>query len=243
MPASVSTLWYVDAPDPAAVLRTARPDRDTAQTLLRRLFPEQSAIPLGRVPLGQAAGGNSDGETTQDGEAARVFVGSFPGVTVVCSPDLKLRRPSALPERWLHMLASEHTYLVVSDPPGAWGAFGAWERGTLRRAFGASTVEFFEDEGIPFVWERPFWAGEHPINWPAQVPPHPQSLPFHPRRLVESANAAFVGYRYVGRTADELDPNAIEVWSFALRSHDEPATQPIAEQRIRNPWWRRAIRL
>ncbi|MEE2033212.1 DUF6928 family protein [Rhodococcus chondri] len=238
MPASVSTLWYVDAPDPAAVLRTARPDCGAAQRLLQRLFPEQNADPVGRVSLRRAAGGSDDA----DGGAAQVFVGSYPGVTVVCSRDLMFRRPSTLPERWIHTLASEQTYLVVSDPPGAWGAFGAWERGTLRRSFGASPVEFFEDEGIPFVWERPFWAGDHPISWPAHIAPHPQALPFHPRRLVDTANAAFLGYRYVGRTDGELDPDDVEVWGFALRSQDEPDPPPSGTAPVRHRWWRRARR-
>lgn len=233
MASIVSALWHVDAPDPAAVLRDSRPDPEAARALLGRLFPDRHPAAIGRVPLSLAAHGGDPG-------GKQVFVGSYPGVTVVCSSELSLRTPSQLPLRWRQTLAAEHTFLTVSDAPGAWGAFAAWERGTLRRAFGASTVEFFEDEGVPFAWERPFWAGEHPIRWPAEVAPPPHSLPFHPRRLVEHANAAWLGFRYVGRLAAEPDPADIEVCGFELRDREETAPAP---RRRRPSWWRRTARL
>ncbi|MGI1848629.1 DUF6928 family protein [Rhodococcus sp. SJ] len=232
--ATVSTIWYVDAPDPGEVLRDARADCTTAHALVGRLHPGLSSEPLGRVPLAQAAAG----------AAGRVYVGSFPGVTVVCSPDLAATRPSQLPERWRHTVASENTYLVVSDPTGARGAVGAWRRGTPRRAFDATPVAITEDDGLPFVWERPFWGGEFPIRWPLDVLPHPEALPFHPRRFAEAANAAWLGFRYTGRAAGELDPHEIEVWDFALyrdgerppADRDAPGARP-----ARRRWWPRRI--
>ncbi|WP_241385745.1 DUF6928 family protein [Rhodococcus sp. CH91] len=228
MSASVSTLWYVDAPDPAAVLREFSPDRDAAHALLSRLFPDRRVDPGECVPLTDAGGHEEDAE--------RIWVGSYPGVTVVSGPRFRLRRPSELPSMWLRTPASERTYLLASDPPGAWGSFAAWECGRLRRAFGASTVEFFEDDGLPFVWERPFWAGEHPLRWPPDVPPPPQSLPFHPRKLVEEAHGAWLGFRYVGRRDTEPDPREIRMWSFALRSPVLRVSVPAAP---RIAWWRR----
>ncbi len=233
MASIVSALWHVDAPDPAAVLRDSQPDPAVSRALLGRLFPGRRPVALDRVPLTHAVQGG-------DPERQQVFVGSYPGVTVVCSGELHLRTPSALPLRWRQTLAAEHTFLTVSDPPGAWGAFAAWERGVLRRAFGADTVEFFEDEGVPFAWEHPFWAGRHPIRWPADFTPPPHSLPFHPRRLVEQANAAWLGFRYVGRVGSEPDPADIEVWGFDLLDKDEAVTPP---RRARSSWWRRGAAL
>lgn len=174
MSATMSTLWYVDAPDPAAVLHEFSPDRDAAQALLSRLFPDLQVDPGGRVPLTEA------GDTGKDDGVERFWIGSYPGVTVVSSRRFALRHPSELPAMWLRTPAAERTCLLASDPAGAWGSFAVWECGTLRRSFGANTVEFFEDQGLPFVWERPFWAGEHPLRWPPNVPPPPESLPFHP---------------------------------------------------------------
>ncbi|BDB59128.1 MAG: DUF6928 family protein [Rhodococcus sp. (in: high G+C Gram-positive bacteria)] len=229
MSATVSTLWYVDAPDPAAVLREFSPDRDAAQALLSRLFPDLQVDPGGRVPLAEA------GDACEDDGVEQFRIGSYPGVTVVSSPRFALRHPSELPAMWLRTPAAERTCLLASDPAGAWGSFAVWECGTLRRSFGANTVEFFEDQGLPFVWERPFWAGEHPLRWPPNVPPPPESLPFHPRKLVEEAHGAWLGFRYVGRRDDELDPRNIETWSFTLRT---PVPQ-ISVPAPKTSWWRR----
>lgn len=242
MAAVVSTLWYVDAPDPAAVLRNSTPDRDTAHALVTRLHPDRHVTAGGRATLAQVAAGKGPDDTEFDDNT--VFVGSFPGVTVVCSRELIHRRPSAVDANWLHTLASENTYLIVSDAAGGWGSFAAWERGTLRRAFGAGAIEFYEDEGIPFLWERPYWSGEHPMRWPAGSVPHPEALPFHPRRLVEAANAAWLGFRYVGRTEGEPEPSGIDVWSFILHRPGEatPPAAPAGQQPTRS-WWRRAVGL
>lgn len=233
MAASVSTLWYVDAPEPAMVLRSAHPDRDSAHALVGRLYPNLNSVPMQRVPLVEAAA---------CAEPDRVYVGSYPGVTVVCSPDLPQRQPSETPETWTHTLGSEHTYLIRSDPPRAWGAFAQWHHGELRRAFSATTVDIFEDHGVPFVWERPFWAGDHPVRWPVHLPAPPQALPFHPRRLVETANDSWLGFRYIGAGTGGLDPAGIEVWRFGLyRDGETPPATPDSvtpgEQRRR--WWHR----
>ncbi|MGV9745896.1 DUF6928 family protein [Rhodococcus zopfii] len=234
MAASVSTLWYVDAPEPAAVLRSAHPARDSAQALVGRLYPHLNSVPLERVPLAEAVA---------CAEPDRVHVGSYPGVTVVCSPDLPQRRPSSIPETWTHTLGSEYTYLIRSDPPRAWGAFAQWHHGELRRAFSATTVDIFEDQGVPYVWERPFWAGDHPVRWPVDIPPPPQALPFHPRRLVETANDAWLGFRYIGGDPGGLTPAGIEVWRFGLYRDGEipPGTSDPAPPRERRGrrWWHR----
>ena len=67
MSATVSTLWYVDAPDPAAVLREFAPDRDAAQALLSRLFPDLQVDPGVRVPLTEVGGTDGPGTAGEDG--------------------------------------------------------------------------------------------------------------------------------------------------------------------------------
>lgn len=237
MSAIVSTLWYVDAPDPAAVLRESEPDRVAARAILERLFPDRRVVPGERTTL-TGLGRTATGDPIDGTETEEVFVGSYPGVTVLSSPRLALRNPSQLPTRWLHTLASRRTYLLASHPPGAWGSFAAWEHGSLLRSFGANTLEFFEDEGLPFPWERPFWSGLHPIRWPAGIPVPPQPLPFHPRKLVEEAHAAWLGLRYVGRRDDELDPGTIDVWSYTLAPASAPVPERIPPPR---PWWQRVL--
>lgn len=221
MAVSVSTLWYVDAPDPAAVLRYARPIRESAHALVGRLYPNLNSIPLERVPLVEAVACT---------DPDRIHVGSYPGVTVVCSPDLSQRQPSKIPGTWTHPLGSEDTYLIRSDPRRAWGAFAHWHHGELRRTFSATTVDIFEDDGVPFVWEGPFWAGAHPVHWPVDMSPPPQALPFHPRRLVEAANDSWLGFRYIGAESGSPDPAGIEVWRFGL--YPDGGTPPAASDPI-----------
>lgn len=219
MGAKASTIWYVDASEPKSVLRqTESPDWDAAKALVEQFFPDHTVVPSRQVSVLAAA----------DAAPNEVYVGCFPGVTVVCGPDLSLLKPSSLPETWTRPLASEHTYLVSTDPETAWGAFAYWERGELRRSFSATPIYIYEDTGLPLVWERPFWAGDHPLMYPPGVLPDPQSLPFHPQEFAETANAEWLGFRYTGDPhSGELDPSSVPVCGFTLYA---PGQQPPPQQ-------------
>jgi hypothetical protein len=63
----------------------------------------------------------------------RVYAGCFPGLTVVCSGDVALDRPSTLERRFLDEAAGRSicTRCTVVD----WFAYAAWASdGTLRRS-------------------------------------------------------------------------------------------------------------
>lgn len=196
-----------------AVLREhPEPDADAAQALVGKLYPEMIVTPLEPGPL-TASAGVGPGE---------VYVGSYPGLTVVCGANLTVREPSTLDESWTRPLASERTYLMCTEPETAWASFASWERGALRRSFSATPVHIYEDFGLPLVWERPFWAGEHPLAYPAGVLPDPQSLPFHPGEFAEAANNEWLGFRYTGPTRDgEVDAATVRVCGFAVYKEGE----------------------
>lgn len=227
MGAKASTIWYVDAPDPANVLReNPEPDADAARALVGALFPEMNVFPLGSGTLADSTG-------VAPGE---VYVGSYPGLTVVCGTNLNLRKPSTIDETWTRPLASEQTYLVCTDPGAAWGSFAYWERGELRRSFSATPVEIHENLGLPLLWERPFWAGEHPLPFPPGVFPDPQSLPFHPSEFAEAANAEWLGYRYTPPVRDgELDPATVGLCGFAVYRDGEEPPVVLASTRAAGP--------
>ncbi|OZF56391.1 hypothetical protein CH293_04210 [Rhodococcus sp. 14-2470-1b] len=218
MGVKVSTIWYTDAPDPASLLReTTASDHAAAAALVGRLIPDLTALATTQSPLPRSAGVGPDS----------IFVGCYPGTTVVCSTNLSIAKPSLIPESWVRPLASERTYFVATDPENAWGAFAYWERGTLRRSFSATPIYIYEDLGLPLVWERPFWAGERPLIYPPGVLPDPQSLPFHPQEFAEAANAEWLGFRYTGAPrGDEFDPTPIPASGFALYT---PGEEPAAE--------------
>lgn len=208
MPSTVSSLWYVDAHDPVAVLRAhPGPDPDAAFALARQLNPDRDVVP--------AASGTMKVWAGPDPES--VYIGCYPGVTVVCAAQAALPRPTRLPELLVRPLASEQTYLVSYDLSLGWGAFAHWERGEFRRSFSATRVNILEDEGMPRVWERPYWAGEHPIVLTPGELPDPQLLPFDPSGFADAANEKWLGFRYRGATsADALTPEQIEVCGFSL---------------------------
>lgn len=156
-------------------------------------------------------------------------------MTVVCTGQAALARPTTLPELLVRPLASEHTYLVSYDIPHGWGAFAHWERGEFRRAFSATRVDILEDEGLPLVWERPFWAGEHPVHLQAGEFPDPQTLPFDPPAFADEANLEWLGFRYRGATSDDaLRPTDIAVCGFSLYPKGE-APRPILPEELKIP--------
>lgn len=214
MGARAATIWYVDAPDPGSVLRDHRdPDADAAIALARQLFPDSVVVPRPVGPLSTSAGVGDRG----------LYIGCYPGVTVVCSTELAVARPSRLPAEFVRPFPTATTVYVGFDPARSWGAYALWERGTVRRCFSATAVHILEDEGLPQVWERPYWAGEHPLAHEPGIVPDPASLPFDPQDLADAANERILGFRY--RNAPEkgpLDPAGIVVCGFELYGRDEP---------------------
>lgn len=205
---SASTLWYVDTPDPVAVLRgRPEPDPAAATALAGQLYGEHDVRPIMIGTLNGCAAPDRD----------EVYIGCYPGLTVVCTAEAALVRPTKLPDLLVRPLASEHTYLVSFDSKLHWGAFAHWERGEFRRSFSSTRVDILENEGLPMVWERPFWAGDHPVPWQAGDHPEPQSLPFDPPAFADAANDEWLTFRYRTPAAPGgLAPGDLAVCGFTL---------------------------
>jgi len=205
---SASTLWYVDTPDPAAVLcGRPEPDPAAAAALAGQLYAEHDVRPIMIGTLNGCAAPDRN----------EVYIGCYPGLTVVCTAEAALVRPTKLPDLLVRPLASEHTYLVSFDATLRWGAFAHWERGEFRRSFSSTRVDILENEGLPMVWERPFWAGDHPVPWQPGDRPEPQSLPFDPPAFADAANDEWLGFRYRTQAAPGgLVPGDLAVCGFTL---------------------------
>lgn len=217
MGAQLSTIWYVDAPRPIRALRTyPDPDLDSATSLARALF-EDEVTHLGTVSLAEASAGTED----------VLYIGSYPGVSVVCVPLPVTMLPSELPQHWHRpKLSGRMLFVSSSESAGLRGSFGEWSGGELRRSFSADAANIFEDHGVPQTWEQPFWAGEFPMKYPLNVLPDPQMLPFHPQHFAESANHHWLGFRYTAvGPDDEIDPDKILVHSFRAGAPD-PSLAP-----------------
>ncbi|MFQ6229232.1 DUF6928 family protein [Nocardia sp. NPDC002869] len=229
MLSKVSSVWYVDTPDPPAVLRAdPDPDPDAAYALARQLHPDLDIEPTESVTLGDVDGPDAD----------EVYIGSYPGLTLLCSSYAARVQPTAIPELLVRPLAEEHTYLVSFDLEYGWGAFAHWERGELRRAFSSTRLNILQDHGLPHIWERPHWAGEHPIAWRLGELPDPLVLPFDPPGFADTANHEWLGFRYFpAATADReiaagagaarpVDPKDIRVCGFRLRPREDRPDDP-----------------
>lgn len=224
MLSKVSSVWYVDIPDPPAVLRAGpEPDPDAAYALARQLHPDLEVEPTASGTLADAGGPEQD----------FLYIGCYPGLNLLCSSFAARIRPAAIPELLVRPLAEEHMYLVSFDLEYGWGAFAHWERGELRRAFSSTRMNIFQDEGLPHIWERPHWAGERPIPWPLGELPDPLMLPFDPPDFADTANQEWLGFRYfpentgtagcrtnvskpIHEEAPPITPADIRVWGFRL---------------------------
>jgi hypothetical protein len=230
------SLWYVDAPDPRTVLRANHnPDPSAALALAKQLHEDRDVRPVMVGTLAGCAGPAAD----------EVCIGCFPGVTVLCSAQSARIHPTEIPELLVRPLASEHTYLVSFDVEHGWGAFAHWERGEFRRSFSSTRVRILEDEGLPLVWERPYWAGEHPVRRRAGELPDPHSLPFDAPDFADAANDEWLGFHYREPAAPGvLAPGDIPVCKFALHPKgtmpDSPA-HSAADGGAHNPARRRGL--
>ncbi|MDX2356812.1 DUF6928 family protein [Dietzia sp. PP-33] len=187
----VATFWYLGTDDPAAPIRSGHPsDPGFARRLLSRLFPTVTVASLGAFPLNRSA-------STGPGE---VYVGSFPGLTVLQIQLEEAGPPSATEDRWLSLVEAPTVLLFSHDPDTGVSGFARWESGRLVRSFAGADDRIVEDEGMPLPFERPYWAGEFPLEGADHTP---LALPFSPSSLLHAAHRAWLGF--------DLDPGGLDV--------------------------------
>jgi hypothetical protein len=223
MGAKTAILVYADG-EPAELLRDARdPEPDATRALVARTNPEWAGSP--------SSSSGSLGDDLYPGQGT-VFAGAFPGVEVLCDQQVMIDRPSELPASLLQAGSNQrriilHAMHSVND----WLAFAIWESGTLVRSLSLSPGSgIIEDIGTPLDFERPYWAGEHPVLTPSLPGRPPYPLPFHPLELGgEAALRALLGFSVEGRPLDtDIDPCAIRLAGFEV-----PVVNPITQEDVR----------
>lgn len=221
MSARAVTLWLLESDDPAGRLRERVPgnDHEAAAHFAQQLLGDAVLLPFGTASLPEAAA---------DPDPDTVYVGWFGGLTVLCWAELGRIPVEQLPELVPAITEVPAATVLIADPAGSLGSFARWERGELRREFTATPVQIVADTGLPFLFEGPFWSGEHPLHYAPGVPVDPLALPFHPLELAEEANRSWLGFRFTHPLSEaDLDPASITVSRFGIRP---PGYQPTAEE-------------
>ena len=178
----VATFWYLATDDPAGPIRSGQPsDPGFARRLLSRLYPTVTVASLGAFPLNRSA-------SAGPGE---IYVGSFPGLTVVQTTIEGPVLPSATGDTWLRLVDAPTILLFAHDPDAGVSGFARWESGRLVRAFAGADDRIVEDEGMPLPFERPYWGGEFPLAAAADTP---LALPFSPSSLLHAAHRDWLGF-------------------------------------------------
>lgn len=208
MSARAVSVWFIDSDDAITDVRIGLiNDVEDAKRLAATLFGDSVLVPVVDTDLATAVANND----------SHVYAGSFGSLAVVSCPLFATVRPSSLTKTIASMRESPAATLLYTSPGESIGAFARWEKGELRRSLSANPVDLYEDEGLPFVFEGPFWGGEHPLRYAPGVAPEPLALPFHPQQLAEQSNREWLGFRFTHPlAATDSDPARIPVTAFAI---------------------------
>ncbi len=178
----VATFWYLSTDDPAELFRSGVPsDPGFARRLLSRLYPKVTVASLGTFPLNRSA-------SAGPGE---IYIGSFPGLTVLQTPLDAPVKPSETDPVWITLVKTPVVLQFSHDSDTGVSAFARWESGELVRSFAAADDRIVEDEGMPLPFERPYWAGEFPLEGAHD---NPLALPFSSSSLLHAAHRDWLGF-------------------------------------------------
>jgi hypothetical protein len=219
--AKTAVLVYADG-EPAELLRDASlPDVEATRALIARTSPGWDGA--------RSFAARTLHECVYP-DKGTAYAGVFPGIEILCDRQVMADRPSQLPAHLLQAGARRRrTILHVMQSATDWFAFATWENGTLIRSLSLSPGDgIIEDIGAPLEFERPYWAGEHPLrpsslDLPGQ---RPYPLPFHPLELgAQAAMRALLGFVIEGHIrAGDIDGFAIRLAGFHV-----PDPNPITE--------------
>ena len=230
MGAKTALLAFVDGDIRPALSGATRAARSEVEELVRQVHPGYLVEP------------DDDGTTLDDGvyppdDVTNATV--LAGAELITDRRLVIDRPSELPHHLLAMGAGRRIIMHGMHSVVDWLCFAVWEDGRLIRSLSLSPNSgIIENIGEPYEFERPYWAGEHPVEpvpgWPSDDDPYP--LPFHPLELGEEALRALFGFVLEGRAQpDDVDAEEVHLHSFRVTdpSGAEQAEREAAYARAR----------
>lgn len=203
-------LLYSDGDIPSILRSQPVLDRDATRDFVARLyaFDELTMIEDGALH-------------SADPPEDQIYAGCFPGLSIMCTADAALDRPSRLDRRFVDEAGGRALYLHAMHSAVDWFAYAIWNGvGTLLRSLSLSPDDgIFENLGDPLPFEAPYWAGDKAL--PIEDGEEPYALPFHPLELGEDALRNLFGFNYEGYIEDnDLDLAAIVLVGFAIKTRD-----------------------
>ncbi|WP_343442044.1 DUF6928 family protein [Micromonospora schwarzwaldensis] len=238
MGAKTALLAFADG-DLRSALLDARPSAPAdAEVLVREALPGYDVTLVGDSSL--------DASYPPDDITCATVL---PGAEVLCDRRLVLERPSELPAHLLAAGAGRRIVMHGMHSVVDWLCFAVWEDGRLIRSLSLSPDGgIVENIGEPFDFERPYWAGEHPVEpVPGCSDEGPYPLPFHPLELGEEALRALFGFVIEGFPApDDIEAHTVRMYEFRVvdPSGDEQAAREAAyKQALRDMGPPRLFRL
>ena len=195
-------LFYTDG-DVRPILQAAPPiDRAATRALVHRLYLTHQLIET------------EDGSLAETGPPdGLVLAGCFPRLSIVCTPEVALDRPSTLDRRFIKEAGGRTVYLHTMHAGADWFAFAKWdEGGYLERSLSLAPGRgLIENIGAPLEFEHAYWGGERRLT--DRYP-----LPFHPLDLAERVLRSLFGFNYDGPVLEgDPDLGKIVLAAFHLR--------------------------
>lgn len=208
----------------AGGLRGQGAERESAEALLRRLYPDRRIEPEAEENANLA-------EAVYPPEGT-VYAQCFPGLDVVCDRAVMVGRPSRLPRRYLDAADGRTVVLHVMHSVVDLLAFAVWRDGVLVRSLGVSPADgVVEDIGERFPFEIPHWSGAHPVESDDEDD-DPYPLPFHPLVFGEDALRALFGFIVEGYPQpDDVDAFGVPMHRFHVAGPSGPEAGRLRAQR------------
>ncbi|MEV0729549.1 hypothetical protein [Polymorphospora sp. NPDC050346] len=206
MGAKTALLAFTEGDLPPALRGAVRADPAEVLALVREMHPDYEVTPIDDGVLGD------DTYPPDDTSYATVLAGA----ELFCDRRLVYDPPSELPARLLRAADDRRIIMHGMHSASDWLCFAVWENGSLVRSLSVSPDGGIgENIGEPYDFERPYWAGERPVESTLSEDPYP--LPFHPLELGEDALRALFGFVLEGRPdPDDVDPYEVPLQGFRV---------------------------
>jgi len=213
MGAKTWMIVFADSNAREALAAKPQLDREATQKLANTLFPGEKLEPIGDGDLSDTCPPDDE-----------LYIGCFPGVSVVAAEEFGIDYPSKLPQRFIAAGGSGTVTLHAMHSVVDWFAYATWANGKLVRSLSLSPDNgIMEDIGSRLPFEEPYWSGEHPAI-DSDEEEHAYPFPFHPLDLGEATLKDKFGYQLEGYIDASL-----------LKSELIPL---VRYKRTRSPWWK-----